>query len=216
MKVCFNKVLRPQYTDDASFMEQLFCVIFFQCGERCMMLEGIQDLLMVCKDEQTIREKKHQLLHWVTEDPSSILQKAHQENTALPLSEYLEDMHNCISSTFKRSITKHGNMCIFRERIILRYVVYMQLQLMDRHKVTPQKSLIGYRNPDTPVEQSIVQRQKKEKPQPSASVVEKLDTATPFFTRVDLARIRATELCISPEPTTTGGLSSVCQIWCST
>ena len=29
VKVCFNKVLHAQYTKDDSFMEQLFCVIFF-------------------------------------------------------------------------------------------------------------------------------------------------------------------------------------------
>jgi hypothetical protein len=112
VKVCFHKVLRSQYTDDQSFMEQLFCVIFFQCGERRMMLEGIQDLLMVCKDEQTIAEKKPLLLAWVEEDPASILLKARRENTALPLSEYVMDMHNIISSTFKCSLSKHGNLCI--------------------------------------------------------------------------------------------------------
>ena len=159
VKVCFNKVLCAQYADDDSFMEQLFCVIFFKCGERRMMLEGIQDLLMVCKDQRAILEKKAILLSWVEDDPASILLKARQENTALPLSEYVMDMHNTIASTFKRSLTKQGNLCIFRERILLRYVVYMQLQLMDKNLLSKsQKSLVSYRNPNTPVEESVFLR----------------------------------------------------------
>jgi hypothetical protein len=40
VKVCFAKAIHGNYTKDKHFMEQLFCVIFFKCGERRMMLEG--------------------------------------------------------------------------------------------------------------------------------------------------------------------------------
>jgi hypothetical protein len=40
VKVCFDKAIPGHYTNDHKFMEQLFCVIFFQCGDRRMMLEG--------------------------------------------------------------------------------------------------------------------------------------------------------------------------------
>lgn len=40
VRVCFEKAIPGQYTSDDSFMEQLFCVIFFKCSDRRMMLEG--------------------------------------------------------------------------------------------------------------------------------------------------------------------------------
>lgn len=40
IRACFTTVLIKPYLDDDKFMEQLFCVIFFECSERRMMLEG--------------------------------------------------------------------------------------------------------------------------------------------------------------------------------
>lgn len=40
VKVCFDKVLYSQYTSDPYFMDQLFCVIFFECSTKRMMLQG--------------------------------------------------------------------------------------------------------------------------------------------------------------------------------
>ena len=40
IRACFTTVLIKPYINDNKFMEQLFCVIFFECSERRMMLEG--------------------------------------------------------------------------------------------------------------------------------------------------------------------------------
>ena len=63
---------------------------------------------MVCKNEEAILEKKELLKAWVEDDPSSILQKARRENTAIPLSEYLSDLEAILKSTFKRSCKPTG------------------------------------------------------------------------------------------------------------
>ena len=40
VRVCFSHALPNRYSNDEVFMEKLFTVIFFKCGERRMMLEG--------------------------------------------------------------------------------------------------------------------------------------------------------------------------------
>ena len=40
LKTCFDPVIPSAYIKDDAFMEQLFCVVFFECSERRMMLEG--------------------------------------------------------------------------------------------------------------------------------------------------------------------------------
>ena len=40
LKTCFDPVICPGYIKDDSFMEQLFCVVFIDCSQRRMMLEG--------------------------------------------------------------------------------------------------------------------------------------------------------------------------------
>ncbi len=47
---------------------------------------------MVCKNNQTILEKKSTLLEWLTNDPCSIMKKAKKMNTATPEAEYLADL----------------------------------------------------------------------------------------------------------------------------
>ena len=71
----------------------IFCAIKkFIISCPVVSLTGIQDLLMVCKDEDAIKEKKKQLTSWIEDDPATILQKARLENTATPMSEYVSDL----------------------------------------------------------------------------------------------------------------------------
>ena len=147
---------------------------------------------MVCKDERAIRGKKSMLAAWIKDDPSTVLLKARLENTATPISEYLGDLDILIRSTFKRSCLLPQQRTIHRERVILRYVVYMQLKMMDakntkHHLRSP---LQTYRNPDTPVEESVQRRQQDGVNRgPSLYVEEAFHSATSFFSADDRSRV---------------------------
>ena len=150
---------------------------------------------MVCKDEQAIREKKSMLLSWIEKDPAYILQKARLQNTATPMSEYLSDLDGILCSTFKRSCHLPEQRSIHRQRVIVRYVAYMQLQLMDGRssKTLSRSALSAYRNPDTPVEESVDLRLKDGVCRgPPASVSDLLSASNSFFSNDDRARVRIT------------------------
>ena len=73
---------------------------------------------MVCKNDQTIIEKKTMLLDWLTSDPTSILKKAKRMNTAISESEYLADLEKVIASKFKRGC-RPETRTLERERVIV-------------------------------------------------------------------------------------------------
>jgi hypothetical protein len=132
------------------------------------------------------------LIDWIKVDPSLILQKARLQNTATPMSEYLRDLEGIIRSTFKRSCCSSNKLSIHSERVILRYVVYMQIQIMDRKTSNPASPLACYRNPDTPIEQSVASRQcDGERPCPSLTVLDQLKKSSCFFTTEDRIRVRS-------------------------
>ena len=45
VQLCFNKAVSSLLMKDDKFVEQLFCVVFFKCSERRMMLEGKWNVL---------------------------------------------------------------------------------------------------------------------------------------------------------------------------
>lgn len=157
------------------------CYSIIRCFSHSVsVITGIQDLLMVCKNERTIGEKRELLRSWVSGDPTSILKKAKRMNTATPLSEYLEDLGSLIKSKFKRGCSPE-NRSLERERVIVRYVVYVQLQMMDRFP-SKKSPLVSHRNQETPIEVSV--RQRTDDPVqhgPSTTVVRQLQTATSFL-----------------------------------
>ena len=149
---------------------------------------------MVCKDEQAILEKKSLLISWVKANPASILQKARLENAAKSMSEYLSDLDGILRSTFRRSCRLPEQRTISRERVILRYVVYMQLHAMDLNKRQLPTALSAYRNPDTLVEESIALREKDGVERgPSNAVADLLKASKSFFSSDDRCRVRTTE-----------------------
>jgi hypothetical protein len=143
---------------------------------------------MVCKNEQAIQEKKKQLLLWLTDDPSSILKKAKKFNTATPVSEYLADLDTLLASKFKRGC-RPETRTLERERVIVRYVVHVHLQMMDRGR-KKRSPLVAHRNQETPVEKSIRSRRNDQVDRgPAATVTAELEKASSFFTPRDRTRI---------------------------
>ena len=146
---------------------------------------------MVCKNEQAVYEKKNLLVGWVTGDPTNILKNAKRLNTSTPYSEYIADISGMIKSKFVRGCGP-DNRSLERERIIVRYVVYMHLQMMDRsdNKKSP---LISHRNMATPVEASTQARREDSTIRgPAAYVIRQLKSATSFFDSSDRVRVGAT------------------------
>lgn len=148
---------------------------------------------MVCKDEQTTKLKKSLLLSWLYDNPSDILQKARAENSGIRLSEYIQDLDVLLHSTFKRRSQLPGQRTLHSERVIIRYVVYMHLFMMDKgkNKNLPRPPLTAYRNPDTPVEALVECRLGDyECRGPSAAVMDMLNDSESFFSSVDRSHIR--------------------------
>lgn len=199
VKLTYSKVLPGEYVKDEAFMERLMCLIFFKCSERRMLLEGIQDLLMVCRNDAAIKERRSMLLNWV-EDPGSLLLKARAENTAVSREDYIQDLDSVLRSTFKRSDCTPESRPIHRERAILRYVVYMHLEIMNRKKSAVQVSPLKiYRNPETPVERSVRLRlEDQEIKGPSSLVVTQLSLTPSFFDADDRVRIRSGTTTTTP------------------
>lgn len=210
---CLGQALPSQYSKDESFMEKLFSIIYFDCGERRQMLEGTrilplspgflfcicilstflcfssltgtQDILMFLKNDDTIREKKSVILGWIQNSPGDILKLAKKSNTAIPLPEYVADIEPLLLSKFRRSCRTHHNRSPERERVIVRYVVHMQLLMMDRSKSKKPGPLVAHRNPETPVEASIrVNNETRDAGSvPSPAVLQQLQTSSTFFDR---------------------------------
>jgi hypothetical protein len=139
---------------------------------------------MVCKNEQAIREKKHLLAGWLRDDPSTILKQAKKMNTATPLPEYLEDLNCLIKSKFGQRGCRPQNWTLERERVIVRYVVHVHLQIMDRG---PRKKLhlVSHRNQQTPVEAST----RKRIDGPPAGVAEEIQKSKLFFNQTERLRL---------------------------
>jgi hypothetical protein len=147
---------------------------------------GTQDILMFLKNGQTIREKKTVILSWIQDSPSDILKLAKKANTATPLPEYVADLQPLLLSKFRRSCRTHHNRSPERERAIVRYVVYMQLQMMDRMKTKKPGPLVAHRNPETPVDACIRVNNQTERDAgmgPSSTVVDQMNKSSTFFDR---------------------------------
>jgi hypothetical protein len=157
---------------------------------------------MVCKNNQTIIEKKALLLQWLS-DPTTILAQAKEINTAISLSEYLADLEQLIASKFKRGC-RPETRTLERERVIVRYVAHVHLEMMNRG--TAKKSpLVSHRNQETPVEKAIRTRAKDGIERgPSVAVRVQLQAAPSFFQKNDRARIlvlqRSPPIQVSPSP----------------
>ena len=182
---------------------------FIRTNEPCPPFEklnsnpptGIQDLLMVCKDEKAILEKQRMLVAWIKDDPSAILTKARLENTATPLAEYLRDLEGLLRSSFTRSCLLPEERTIHRQRVILRYVVYMQLRMMDANCKSQRSPLQAYRNPDTAVEASRKKRlQDGFARGPPNAVEEVLNSSLSFFSEDDRSRVRIFTTALVPSP----------------
>lgn len=160
------------------------------------MIPGIQDILMVCKNEQAISEKKQLLLSWINGDPSTVLKQAKRLNTATPFADYLQDLNHIIKSKFQRGC-RPETRTLERERVIVRYVVYVNLQIMDRSTFSKKSPLVSHRNRETLVEASARERREDATDRgPSAGVVAQLQSATSFFDVHDRVRLGAT----APQP----------------
>ena len=153
---------------------------------------------MVCKNEQTIMEKRTTLANWVRSDPGNILVQAKKMNSSTPYLEYIADLNRVIKSKFQRGCNPEKRT-LERERIIVRYVVYMNLEMMGKsNKGCP---LTTHRNMETLVEASTRSRNEDSVDRgPVTSVKQQLQHAHSFFDANDRIRIGVTHKPIENTP----------------
>ena len=148
---------------------------------------------MVCKDEDAIKEKSGMLLEWIHNEPRTMLHKARLQNSATSMSHYLVDLNLKIKSAFNTSSLMPEKRSIHRERVIMRYVVHMQLQIVDRKKNSSVSPLSAYRNPATPIELSMsAQRKTQEHYKELSKVTERMMALPSFFDKEDRVQIGQT------------------------
>lgn len=137
IKVCFSPVIpkskkkTQEQLDDE--LEKLFRVVFKECSKRRQLLEGLQDLLMYCRDSGTIEDNKAVLRSWMTKTPADILTLARKARPSTAVVEgYGDLLWQCLKKHFpdRRSID-HNNRSMDRERVVTQVLVYTSLKDMD-------------------------------------------------------------------------------------
>jgi hypothetical protein len=181
--VAFAPILHKKKRKSKPFMEKLFTLIFRDCSTRRQMNEGLQDLMMVCRDRQTTLSKRSTIREWIL-DPDSVLTEARKCNSGLPLTDYLADLWGKLASKFRMSSIDHTCRGVESEHVILRVVIHIQLKSMDknRDRLNPSKrALVGLRKNDSLVEASVNKNTTKKRKCVQASVSAELTKLPSFF-----------------------------------
>ena len=121
-------------------------------------IPGIQDLLMVCRSQKVIKEKKDMLMGWLKNQPSEILKNAKTSNKGVTESEYLNDLHKSLRSRFQKRILQ-DHRSFDSDLIILRYAAHLQQQALDQRSSSTQRGqgrvMKALRPVETLVEESL-------------------------------------------------------------
>jgi hypothetical protein len=86
---------------------------------------------MVCRDLATIDSIKPEL-QVLLRQPEDFAEKIAKKNSGLPLEDYLADLWQSLRDKFQSSSISHISRSLEREHIVIRVVVYMKIQALDR------------------------------------------------------------------------------------
>ena len=128
LKACFAMVLSKKQRDDVLFYENLFTLVFKDCSDRRMLLEGLQELLMYCPDDAAVAGQKDTVRQWLKQ-PRTILTLARDAPKPFgTTNEYEDNLWESIRKNFQKSSTDHRYRSLQKDRVITRLVVFMKLK----------------------------------------------------------------------------------------
>ena len=128
LKACFAMVLSKKQRDDVLFYENLFTLVFKDCSDRRMLLEGLQELLMYCPDDAAVAGQKDTLRQWLKQ-PRTILTLARDSSKPFgTTNEYEDNLWESVRNNFQKLSTDHRYRSLQKDRVITRLVVFMKLK----------------------------------------------------------------------------------------
>jgi hypothetical protein len=137
VKLALGPALTKKQRENGQYLWKLVCIIFRSCQTPRVYAKTLQDILMVCRDRATIDEIKSEL-QVLLRQPEDLAEKIAKKNAGLPLEDYLADLWKSLRDKFTSSSINHVSRSLEREHIVVRVVVFMKIQALDR--TLPSKS----------------------------------------------------------------------------
>lgn len=137
--VSFTPIMLPTRRKCPRYHEQLFGLIFKDCKTRRQLLEGMQAILMYCKDKPTIMERKTTLRAWL-ETPAEILTLVRRASSTSSVSAqgYGDRVWRSLQLLYaKKSSKDHSYRSPAGQRLVVQFVVYMKLKILDEINSPP-------------------------------------------------------------------------------
>jgi hypothetical protein len=131
VKLALGPALTKKQRENGQYLWKLVCIIFRSCQTPRVYAKTLQDILMVCRDRATIDEIKDEL-QVLLRQPEDLAEKIAKKNAGLPLEDYLADLWKALRDKFTSSSINHVSRSLSREHIIVRVVVFMKIQALDR------------------------------------------------------------------------------------